>query len=78
MVAKSIHKYCTQLDSNINIHIIQKQAAIHTTTILNHFEKNQNFQGLSNPICNVGTMGSCDTLFLMVIPRKPITREVIT
>lgn len=34
IIAKSLHRYCIMLDSNINIHIIQKQAAIHTVKII--------------------------------------------
>nr|XP_037866951.1 uncharacterized protein LOC119628520 [Bombyx mori] len=34
VVAKSIHRYIDKLEANINIHIIQKQAAIHTCTII--------------------------------------------
>lgn len=33
-VAKSLRRYCDFLDSKINTHIIQKQAAIHTSIIL--------------------------------------------
>ncbi|PZC72197.1 hypothetical protein B5X24_HaOG211751 [Helicoverpa armigera] len=34
IVAKSIKKYIDQLDASINIHILQKQAAIHSSIIL--------------------------------------------
>uniref|UniRef100_A0A2A4JIH0 Reverse transcriptase zinc-binding domain-containing protein n=1 Tax=Heliothis virescens TaxID=7102 RepID=A0A2A4JIH0_HELVI len=34
IVAKSIKKYIDQLDASIDIHILQKQAAIHSSTIL--------------------------------------------
>lgn len=34
VIAKNLHRYCNRLDTNININIMQKQAAIHTVTIL--------------------------------------------
>lgn len=34
IVAKSLHRYCNKLEAKINIHIMQKQAAIHTSTIV--------------------------------------------